>query len=90
MKTIKVSVKAKMGKLEKMQEFSYDEPENFEEAIEMDGEAKAMKTYLNERKTNFQDKKRREMLDAMTKGVADLAKENPEVEALLREHGVIQ
>ena len=57
--TEKVRVKAKIGALVIEKEYDYDRPEDFEEAIEMDGEAKALKTYLNERKTNFQDKKRK-------------------------------
>jgi hypothetical protein len=75
MRTIKVSVKAKVGKLEKTKEFDYDEPEDFAEAIEMDGEVKAFKTFLNERKTNFQDSMRKKMVDDITKKVMDKLKE---------------
>jgi predicted ArsR family transcriptional regulator len=75
MRTIKVSVKAKVGKLEKTKEFDYDEPSDFAEAIEMDGEREAFKTFLNERKTNFQDKMRKKMVDDITKKVMDKLKE---------------
>ena len=69
MKTIKVSVKAKVGKLEKTASFDYDEPETLEEAIEADGKNDLFKTYLIKRKTNFQDKQRRDMVDKMTKAI---------------------
>ena len=69
MKTIKVSVKAKVGKLEKTAEFDYQEPETLEEAIESDGKDELFKTYLIKRKTNFQDKNRKGMVDKMTKAI---------------------
>jgi len=69
MKTEKVKVTVKLGNIQKTESFDYEYPENFEEAIEMDSEAKAMKTYLNERKTNFQDKHRREMLSELTASI---------------------
>ena len=71
MKKEMVKVTAKVGKIEKSKSFEYEYPENFEEAIEVDGESKAMKTYLNERKTNFQDKKRKEMVEQITKLIAE-------------------
>jgi len=36
--------------MEKTISRSYDEPEDFAEGIEMDGEQRAFKTYLNKRK----------------------------------------
>ena len=69
MKTIKVSVKAKVGKLEKTKEFDYDEPETLEEAIEEDSKETLFKTYLIKRKTNFQDKQRKDLVDKMTKAI---------------------
>ena len=75
MNTIKVSVKAKVGTLETTKEFDYKEPEDFAEAIEMDGETKAFKTFLNERKTNFQDKMRKQMVKDLTERIAAKMKE---------------
>jgi len=46
--------------------YDYQEPEDFAEAIEMDGEATAFKVYLNERKTRFQDKMRKSMVEELT------------------------
>lgn len=69
MKTEKVKVTVKLGNIQKTESFDYEYPENFEEAIEMDGETKAMKTYLNERKTNIQDKHRRKMLSELTASI---------------------
>jgi len=69
MKTEKVKVTVKLGNIQKTESFEYEYPENFEEAIEMDGETKAMKTYLNERKTNIQDKHRRKMLSELTASI---------------------
>lgn len=74
-KTIKVTVTAKIGGLKKTSTFDYSEPADFEEAIEMDGEDKAFKTYLNERKTNFQDQKRREMIKQITEKIGALDKD---------------
>ena len=71
MRTIKVSVKAKVGTLQTSKEFDYDEPSNFEDAIEMDTEKVAFKTYLNERKTNFQDKMRKQMVKDLTDKIAE-------------------
>ena len=58
MRTIKVKVTPKIGKI---REYDYDEPQTWEEAIEMserglDYEFKSV--YLTKRKSNFQDKKR--------------------------------
>lgn len=69
MRIIKVDVKAKVGNIEKTQTFDYQEPEDFAEAIELDGEKEAFKIFLNERKTRFQDKMRKEMLSNLTKAI---------------------
>ena len=52
---------------------NYDEPEDFAEAIEMDGETKAFKTFLNERKTNYMDTIRRDILKDATKKIGELS-----------------
>ena len=88
MKTITVNVTAKIGKIEKTETFNYDEPLDFAEGIEMDGEQKAFNAYLIKRKTNFQDAKRRKMLDTLTKGINN-AMANPEVLAKLAELGIV-
>ena len=75
MRTIKVSVTCKLAGKKFTREFDYDEPESLEEGIEMDGEEKLIKTWLNERKTNFQDKKRKEMLTAIEKAYLAKIKE---------------
>ena len=76
MREIKVSVKAKVGTIQMSKEFDYQEPETWQEAIEMatkagGDEAGEFKRYLNERKTNFQDSKRKKMVDSLTKRIAE-------------------
>ena len=72
MKSIKVQVKAKVGTIVATKEFDYNEPESWDEAIELaDGdEAGEFKRYLNERKTNFQDGHRKQMVTDLTKRIA--------------------
>ena len=72
MRTIKVSVTAKVGSIKVSKEFDYDEPISWEEAVDMadNDEAGEFKRYLNERKTNFQDVKRKKMVDELTKKIA--------------------
>ena len=61
--TESVTINAKIGALSlPAKTMDYERPKDFEEAIEMDGETKAFKTYLNERKTNFMDKERKQMI----------------------------
>uniref|UniRef100_A0A6M3KIE0 Uncharacterized protein n=1 Tax=viral metagenome TaxID=1070528 RepID=A0A6M3KIE0_9ZZZZ len=72
MKKMKVSITAKLGKLEKSTSKDYEEPENWQEAIKSDGEAQAFKIFLIERKTRFQDKERKKLLDQMTKKLAEI------------------
>jgi hypothetical protein len=85
MRTIQVSVKAKLKgtDIENTQTFNYDEPDDFAEAIEMDGEKEAFKTFLNERKTNFQDKMRKKMEEAMGKKIAALIKNDAAIKEAL-------
>jgi len=73
MKSYEIEVKAKIGSMIIPKKVNYDEPEDFAEGIEMDGEDKAFKTYLNERKTNFMDKIRREILKDATKKIGELS-----------------
>jgi len=89
MKSIKVQVKAKFGSIEVEEEFDYNEPDSWKEAVDMaDGnEAGEFKRYLNERKTNFQDSKRKAMLLGITKKLKILAA-MPEFKAKLKEIGI--
>ena len=73
MKTYEIEVKAKIGSLVIPKKVNYNEPEDFAEAIEMDGETKAFKTFLNERKTNYMDKIRRDILKDATKKIGELS-----------------
>lgn len=83
MKTYQITVKAKIGGLQlPNKEFSYEEPEDFEEGIEMDGEQKALKLYLNERKTQTMDKYRKKMVADFTKALGNLSADK------LREFGL--
>lgn len=77
MRTIKVSVKAKIGALETSSVFDYDEPDNWQEAIQAseDGEASEFKIYLIKRKTNFQDAKRSKMVKQLTSKLGALSKD---------------
>ena len=75
MKKIKVSVKAKVGSIEKTETYDYNEPDNLAEAIEVDTESKVFKTYLNKRKTNFQDEKRKDLVEALTNAILAKMKE---------------
>ena len=83
-KTIEIEVKAKIGALEIPKTFSYEEPENWGEAISMseNGEASEFKVYLIKRKTNFMDKKRSGMVKDATKKLGALSIEK------LREMGL--
>ena len=77
------TINAKIGALSlPAKTMDYERPKDFEEAIEMDGEQKAFKTYLNERKTNFMDKERKKMIKAFS---VALGKMNPDK---LREAGL--
>ena len=75
MRTYDVAVTCKLSGKKLTKNFPYDEPESLEEGIEMDGEDKVIRTWLNERKTNFQDKMRKEMLKAMEKALLRKIKE---------------
>ena len=74
-KKMSVDVKCKFGKFEKTVIMDYTEPENFEEAIEMDGEKKAFSIYLNKRKTNHMDKIRKKEVTAMQETIMEKMKE---------------
>lgn len=76
MKKTTITVKAKIGKLAlPSKEFDYEEPENLEEAVEIDKEPKIMKLYLNERKTQQMDKHRKKMVDTFTKALGEMSAE---------------
>jgi len=65
MKDLTIKIKCKVGKFEKTIEAPYQEPETWQEAIEMDTEPKAFATYLNKRKTNEMDKIRKKEVAKM-------------------------
>ena len=75
MKKMKVSITAKLGKFEKKVDKDYEEPENWQEAVKVDGETEAFKLYTIERKTRFQDKERKKMVDQMTKKLSAILTE---------------
>jgi len=54
----KVAIKSKG---ETLAEFDYDYPANLEEGFDVDGEEKCYKLYIQKRKINFMDNKRREL-----------------------------
>jgi len=49
------------SKKEVLAEIEYEYPENLEEGFEVDGEEKCYKLYIQKRKINFMDNKRREL-----------------------------
>jgi len=75
MKKLTVDVKCKFGKFEKTVVMDYDEPEDFAEAIEVDGEKKAFSIYLNKRKTNHMDVIRKKTVSEMQETVLAKMKE---------------
>ena len=66
MKELTIKIKCKVGKFEKIIEAPYQEPETWEEAIQMDkSETKAFATYLIKRKTNEMDRIRKKEIAKM-------------------------
>ena len=87
MNTSTIDIKCRVGKMEKIISREYDEPEDFAEGIEMDTEARAFKTYLNKRKTNFMDKERSIEVKRMEKEITK-ALQDPAIVAKLAEMGI--
>ena len=87
MKTATIIIKAtsKMNKAIKQEiPTEYQWPETWQEAIEMDGsEAKAFKTYLDERKTNFMDKIRNKAVKSMDSKIAEIIMNDVDLKAKL-------
>ena len=73
MKKMQVSINGKdaLGRPFSIQK-PYQEPENWKEACSMDTEQKAFKIFLNERKTNFQDKERKQELARINKQINEI------------------
>lgn len=72
--TIRVKGKDSLGR-EFIVPVEYSEPTTWAEACKMDGETKAFKTFLNERKTSFMDrirtKEKTKRDESLKKGLSD-------------------
>jgi len=66
MKTYKVTVEAKLGKLSMKEDYDYDEPETLDEAIAKDGKKEVFDLYLAKRIIAFRDKERPKLLKKLT------------------------
>ena len=84
MNTEQVQIKSK-GEI--IGEFDYEFPASLEEALEVDGEDKIYKLYVQKRKINFMDAKRRELTGGgLPKQItAALKSADPEVIAKIAE-----
>lgn len=84
MLTEKIEIKSKG---EVLGEFDYEYPDGLEEALEVDGEEKVYKLYIQKRKINFMDAKRRELTGGgLPKQItAALKSADPEVIARIAE-----
>ena len=75
MKKETIEVKGKVGSIEIAGKYDYEYPESPEEGLEVDGEKRFMQLYQNERKTQFMDKCRKDLIKRATAKIAEKMKD---------------
>jgi hypothetical protein len=74
MKQEQITVKGKVGSIEIQGKYDYEYPESLEEGIDMDTDKKVMQLYQNERKTQYMDKCRKDLIKRATEKIAEQMK----------------